>query len=434
MQTFAKKILPCFLCVIVIEISSVYAIDDNNVVKLQLNKESVKNDLKNIPISVTFPKGTYQWAFSIMDSSRISTFAIAILLIVYGSFRSLNMDHENSNHENKKEINAESSTFQTINTSQAVCLPVGASLSLLFMFFFFDSMQVVFAVCTAVLAASAFAFLMLPLCQYIMRPCATPNKLSFGCCGRFTPAELLSLFLSTLFVTVWVCTGHWLLMDALSMGLCVSMIALLRLPSLKVSCLLLSGLLIYDVFWVFFSSYLFNANVMVQVATAQADNPVGLLARKINMASGKDAPQLSLPGKLVFPSFDGHGGKGETGERFSMLGLGDIVMPGLLLCFVLRYDNYKKRKSQQEANPLPSHPGNLIYRMRYFHCTLIGYFVGLVTATVASEINRNAQPALLYLVPFTLLPLITMAYIKGDLKQMWNTPFNAAVSHRYIEV
>ena len=60
------------------------------------------------------------------------------------------------------------------------------------------------------------------------------------------------------------------------MGLCVSMIALLRLPSLKVSCLLLSGLLIYDVFWVFFSSYIFNANVMVQVATAQADNPVSM--------------------------------------------------------------------------------------------------------------------------------------------------------------
>ena len=25
-----------------------------------------------------------------------------------------------------------------------------------------------------------------------------------------------------------------------------------------------------------------------------------------------------------------------------MLGLGDIVMPGLLLCFVMRYDAYKK--------------------------------------------------------------------------------------------
>ena len=36
---------------------------------------------------------------------------------------------------------------------------------------------------------------------------------------------------------------------ALAMGLCVAMIAFVRLPSLKVSCLLLSGLLIYDVFF-----------------------------------------------------------------------------------------------------------------------------------------------------------------------------------------
>ena len=40
-------------------------------------------------------------------------------------------------------------TFQTIDTTQAICLPVGASVSLLVMFFFFESMQVVFAMCTA---------------------------------------------------------------------------------------------------------------------------------------------------------------------------------------------------------------------------------------------------------------------------------------------
>jgi len=34
------------------------------------------------------------------------------------------------------------------------------------------------------------------------------------------------------------------------MGLCIAFIALVRLPSLKVSTLLLVGLLIYDVFWV----------------------------------------------------------------------------------------------------------------------------------------------------------------------------------------
>ena len=45
--------------------------------------------------------------------------------------------------------------------------------------------------------------------------------------------------------------------------------------------------------------------------------------------------RLSLPGKLVFPSTHNAG-------HFSMLGLGDIVMPGLLLCFVMRYDAYKR--------------------------------------------------------------------------------------------
>lgn len=37
---------------------------------------------------------------------------------------------------------------------------------------------------------------------------------------------------------------------ALGMGLCVAFIALVRLPSLKVSTVLLSGLLLYDIFWV----------------------------------------------------------------------------------------------------------------------------------------------------------------------------------------
>ena len=55
-------------------------------------------------------------------------------------------------------------------------------------------------------------------------------------------------------------------MDAMGMGLCVAFIAFVRLPSLKVSTLLLSGLLLYDVFWVFFSQYVFSANVMVKVS------------------------------------------------------------------------------------------------------------------------------------------------------------------------
>lgn len=52
------------------------------------------------------------------------------------------------------------------------------------------------------------------------------------------------------FVFIFNALIMYLRFVALAMGLCVAMIAFVRLPSLKVSCLLLSGLLIYDVFWV----------------------------------------------------------------------------------------------------------------------------------------------------------------------------------------
>jgi len=203
----------------------------------------------------------------------------------------------------------------------------------------------------------------------------------------------------------------------MGMGLCVAFIAFVRLPSLKVSTLLLSGLLLYDVFWVFFSQYVFSANVMVRVATRPAENPMGIVARKLSLGNGiaRHAPRLSLPGKLVFPSTHNAG-------HFSMLGLGDIVMPGLLLCFVMRYDAYKKAQAAKLAEqgiPLPSH----WYRLSYFHCSLFGYFLGLLTATISSEVFKAAQPALLYLVPFTLFPLLTMAWLKGDLRSMWSEPF-----------
>ncbi|XP_071093005.1 signal peptide peptidase-like 3 isoform X1 [Haliotis cracherodii] len=376
-------------------------------------------------------------AFSIVDTSRLSTFVISILLIVYGSFRSLNLEKENKEKEKEKDKNGSyvnqpnvveaESQMQTIDTCQAMFLPLGASASLLIMFLFFDSLQMVFAIFTAILATVAFAFLLLPMCQYIIQPCSSGQKISFGCCGRFTAAEIVSFCMSFFIVCVWILTGHWLLMDALGMGLCVAFIALVRLPSLKVSTLLLVGLLVYDVFWVFFSSYIFSANVMVKVATRPAENPVGLFAKKLHLTGlVRDAPKLSLPAKLVFPST-------QNSSHFSMLGLGDIVMPGLLLCFVLRYDAYKKSQiSSAEAGVPP--PPTYVQKITYFHCSLLGYFLGLLTATVSSELFKAAQPALLYLVPFTLLPLLCMAYLKGDLRRMWHEPFIVSVQPKNIEV
>ncbi|XP_022238068.1 signal peptide peptidase-like 3 [Limulus polyphemus] len=372
------------------------------------------------------PMSEYQWAYSLVDSSRVSTFLISILLIVYGSFRSLNMEQEAKQKQNERNGQNQESNVQTLDTLQALCLPLGASISLLIMFFFFDSMQVLFAICTAIIATIALAFLLLPMCQYIIRPCSDGTKISFGICGRFTAGELVSFSLSITIVCIWVLTGHWILMDAMGMGLCVAFIAFVRLPSLKVSTLLLTGLLIYDVFWVFFSSYIFNANVMVKVATRPADNPVGIVAKQFHLGGMvREAPKLSLPGKLVFPSMHNNG-------HFSMLGLGDIVMPGLLLCFVLRYDAYKKSLLSSAETGVP--PPNQLNKISYFHCSLIGYFLGLLTATVSAEVFKAAQPALLYLVPFTLLPLFVMAYLKGDLRRMWSEPFITSPPSKHVEV
>lgn len=109
------------------------------------------------------------------------------------------------------------------------------------------------------------------------------------------------------------------------------------------------------------------------------------------------------------------------------LGLGDIVMPGLLLCFVLRYDAYKKSQGLSGS------------RLTYFHCSLLGYFLGLLTATVSSEMFKAAQPALLYLVPFTLLPLLTMAYLKvyefyGTVYSLLNTIYFTEWLRTYLEM
>ena len=122
------------------------------------------------------PVEAYQWAYSIVDSSRVSTFFISILLIVYGSFRSLALEEDKTSStdldakdKDSKEDSARSSGIQTLDSLQAMCLPPGASISLLVMFFFFDSMQMLFAICTAVIATVALAFLLLPMCQYLMR-------------------------------------------------------------------------------------------------------------------------------------------------------------------------------------------------------------------------------------------------------------------------
>ena len=47
------------------------------------------------------------------------------------------------------------------------------------------------------------------------------------------------------------------------------------------------------------------------------------------------------------------------------------------------------------------------------------YILGLVATFISLFLMNSAQPALLYLVPFTLIPTILVAALRGDLDTMW---------------
>lgn len=61
----------------------------------------------------------------------------------------------------------------------------------------------------------------------------------------------------------WLRSGNIVLHNILGCSLSIVFISTLKFPSLKIAALCLTGLLIYDVFWVFFSEYFFSDNVMV---------------------------------------------------------------------------------------------------------------------------------------------------------------------------
>ena len=102
------------------------------------------------------------WLRKIIDSSHLITFCISISVIIYGSFRSLNidvskasaeaaandLDHDDDDEDNEQ-YNQNFQSIQTIDSTQALIIPVAASISLLLMFFFFDSIQTAFLICTS---------------------------------------------------------------------------------------------------------------------------------------------------------------------------------------------------------------------------------------------------------------------------------------------
>ncbi|KAI6652684.1 Minor histocompatibility antigen H13-like [Oopsacas minuta] len=182
-----------------------------------------------------------------------------------------------------------------------------------------------------------------------------------------TALTILSFVFSGLFGGWYFMEKHWVANNLFGLTLATSAIETIPIQSVSVASIMMGGLFIYDIFWVF------GTDVMVTVAKS-----------------------FDAPIKLMFPLdfID----IGFAGKSHTMLGLGDIVVPGLLIAMFCRFDHSLK-------------PGSKFY----FYTSLISYILGMVVTIFVLTTFQAAQPALLYLVPACLgIPLMT-AFLCGDL-------------------
>ena len=137
---------------------------------------------------------------------------------------------------------------------------------------------------------------------------------------EYAPSDLGALALALALVAY--SSAHpsdWALANVVTVSVAAEVMSVISLGSFGASAALLGGLLIYDAFWVYASPAVVGANVMVTVATSE---------------------QFNGPTKLLFPSAH------PEVMPFSILGAGDVVVPGLLLCLLRRFDQSRENAAR----------------------------------------------------------------------------------------
>jgi len=190
---------------------------------------------------------------------------------------------------------------------------------------------------------------------------------------EFDRADVVSVFVGAIVGVWYVSTKHWICNNVLGLSFSIQGITLLSLGSYKIGCILLGGLFFYDIFWVF------GTDVMVTVAKS-FDAPIKLL----------------FPKQLFAETL-----------QFSMLGLGDIVIPGIFIALLLRFDVHRAPKNQPNISKL------------YFIVCFIAYILGLGTTIFVMHVFKAAQPALLYLVPACLGCSLFTAVSRGEIQPLF---------------
>ncbi|XP_042265999.1 minor histocompatibility antigen H13 isoform X2 [Thunnus albacares] len=303
---------------------------------------------------------------------------MALLPIFFGALRSVTCS---------KSKNA-SDMPETITSRDAARFPIIASCTLFGLYLFFkvfsqEYINLLLSVYFFVLGVLALSHTMSPLMSAIF-PASFPNKqyqlLFTQGSGEskeeivnyeFDTKNLVCLVISSVVGVWYLFKKHWIANNLFGLAFALNGVELLHLNNVSTGCILLGGLFVYDVFWVF------GTNVMVTVAKS-----------------------FEAPIKLVFPQDLLE--KGLEASNFAMLGLGDIVIPGIFIALLLRFDVSLKKNSRT-----------------YFYSSFLAYIFGLGLTIFVMHTFKHAQPALLYLVPACVGFPVIVALLKGELTEMF---------------
>ena len=266
------------------------------------------------------------------------------------------------------------------------------------------------------------------------------GKLSIGTLGLL--GALIGLFCVVYFNFV---SRPWFLTNILGFAFAYSALQFMSPTTFGTGSLILGALFLYDIYFVFYTP------MMVTVAK-ELDIPIKLLFPR-------PKPEEALPDQL----------------NLSMLGLGDVVLPGIMIGLALRFDLYmhylKKQERKEVVHPTPenvdstetNHKGMeevvkapftsvsgrwgdrfwslswpdmflpafarnskttasaasaMSFPKPYFYASVSGYVFGMCVTLVVMQIADHAQPALLYLVPGVLVSVWLTGLVRGEVKEM----------------
>jgi Signal peptide peptidase len=144
---------------------------------------------------------------------------------------------------------------------------------------------------------------------------------------------------------------------------------------------------------------------MVQVSTVASRNPISIFTEALHL-SMSPVRRLSLPGKIAFPSTLA----GSPDGAFTMLGLGDIMLPSVLLNYLRDCD----------IALCSCQSGHLSFF--YYLRALLAYAVAIAACFSANAVSKSAQPGLMYIVPALLIPTLILARARREFQFIWHGP------------